>query len=276
MLTDTDSRSTLYIMALENDVKSVEFLLNHGANTELKDADGRTALHVAAWQGYTDIVQVLLLNGADVNSVDGGSRSALLSACWQGHLHIADILLTAGAEVNQQCCQGASPLAVSAQEGHIAVLKLLLQHGADPTLQDHHGRDPYRVALRNNNAVVAELLEKYMKRLSDYRGAELTRMGLDDDLESPLYACPTSYGYAKIGEHRSRSMTPGRDPNDPGASDGGSQHASDFTFGHTGHMAIILGRNDMEQGGAKPSSGIFENIKEKAKNGFSATKRNFL
>ena len=45
-------------MALECDVKAVEFLLNHGANTELKDADGRTALHVAAWQGYTDIVQV--------------------------------------------------------------------------------------------------------------------------------------------------------------------------------------------------------------------------
>ena len=47
-------------MALENDVKTVEFLLNHGANTELKDSDGRTGLHVAAWQGYTDIVQVFL------------------------------------------------------------------------------------------------------------------------------------------------------------------------------------------------------------------------
>ena len=92
-------------MALENDAKTVEFLLNHGANTELKDSDGRTALHVAAWQGYTDIVQVLLLNGADVNSVDSGNRSALLSACWQGHLVIADILLTAGASVNHQCGQ---------------------------------------------------------------------------------------------------------------------------------------------------------------------------
>ena len=56
---DTDGRSSLYIMALENDVKTVEFLLNHGANTELKDCDGRTGLHVAAWQGYTDIVQVM-------------------------------------------------------------------------------------------------------------------------------------------------------------------------------------------------------------------------
>ena len=33
---DYPFRSTLYIMALESDVKSVEFLLNHGANTELK------------------------------------------------------------------------------------------------------------------------------------------------------------------------------------------------------------------------------------------------
>ena len=30
---DTDFRSTLYIMALENDVKSVEFLLNHGESS---------------------------------------------------------------------------------------------------------------------------------------------------------------------------------------------------------------------------------------------------
>ena len=51
-------RSSLYIMALDNAVATVEFLLNHGANTELQDCDGRTALHVAAWQGYTDIVQV--------------------------------------------------------------------------------------------------------------------------------------------------------------------------------------------------------------------------
>ena len=54
-------RSSLYIMALDNAVATVEFLLNHGANTELQDCDGRTALHVAAWQGYTDIVQVKYL-----------------------------------------------------------------------------------------------------------------------------------------------------------------------------------------------------------------------
>ena len=56
--------------------------------------------------------------------------------------------------------------------------------------QDHHGRDPYRVALRNNNSSVAELLEQFMKRLSDYRAVAAT----DEDHESPLYASPTGTG----------------------------------------------------------------------------------
>lgn len=74
--------------------------------------------------------------------------------------------------------------------------------------------------------------------------------------------------YAKIGERRAqagKSQLAVAHPNM-------GQPADEFTFGHTGHMAIILGRNDGEQ--AKP--GLFENIKEKAKSGFSATKRNFL
>lgn len=54
----------------------------------------------------------------------------------------------------------------------------------------------------------------------------------------------------------------------------GAERTDEFTFGHTGHMDIILGRAELEPG--RHSTGIFENIKEKAKHGFSATKRNFL
>lgn len=55
-----------------------------------------------------------------------------------------------------------------------------------------------------------------------------------------------------------------------------AERTSDFTFGHTGHMDIILGRGGDQgpghSGGAR-GQGLFENIKEKAK---SVTKRNFL
>ena len=60
--------------------------------------------------------------------------------------------------------------------------------------------------------------------------------------------------------------------------DRGAERTADFTFGHTGHMDIILGRGggrggDTARDTARGTGGILENIKEKAKN---VTKRNFL
>ena len=75
----------------------------------------------------------------------------------------------------------------------------------------------YVYCFRNNNAIAAELLEKYMKRLSDSARTateNLHRLSLEDDPESPLYASPTAYGYAKIGAY-SRRTTPARDSVSP-------------------------------------------------------------
>lgn len=50
-LKDADSRTTLYILALENKLKVVKFLLDcSNVNVNIPDSEGRTALHVSAWQ----------------------------------------------------------------------------------------------------------------------------------------------------------------------------------------------------------------------------------
>merc|ERR1719270_3260717 len=120
----------------------------------------------------------------------------------------------------------------------------------DPMLQDHHGRDPYRVALRNNNASVAGLLENYMKRLSGYHGDSVVGGGVEGEEtdHSPLYASPTAYGYSKIGEHRLRQGTHSTNQSRMAEHqilagfDRCAERTNEFTFGHTGHMDIILGR----------------------------------
>ena len=121
---------------------------------------------------------------------------------------------------------------------------------------------------------LSQVLEKYMKRLSGYRasGPDLDRVagGLEEDLDSPLYASPTAYGYAKIGTNKMKSSpATGRVrasliiPSCPELSSSqsaeagggrasetqilagferGAERTSEFTFGHTGHMDIILGR----------------------------------
>lgn len=63
-LKDADSRTTLYILALENKLKIVKYLLEHSnINVNIPDSEGRTALHVAAWQGHLEMVKVLITQG---------------------------------------------------------------------------------------------------------------------------------------------------------------------------------------------------------------------
>lgn len=63
-LKDADSRTTLYILALENKIKIVKYLLEHSnINVNIPDSEGRTALHVASWQGHLEMVKLLISQG---------------------------------------------------------------------------------------------------------------------------------------------------------------------------------------------------------------------
>ena len=166
-----------------------------------------------------------------------------------------------------------------------------------------------------------------MKRLSGYRasGPDLDRVagGLEEDLDSPLYASPTAYGYAKIGSNKMKSspattgvicsslsclltlnLHPCRvlrlveaEPQRPRYWPASNGELRGRASSHLVTLAIWTsywagqGRWDslitllrqifyflhvLQAPPSRQSSGIFENIKEKAKHGFSATKRNFL
>ena len=52
-------------------------------------------------------------------------------------------------------------------------------------------------------------LKTYPKKMLIIFTENLSRLHLEDDPESPLYASPTAYGYAKIGAY-SRRTTPAR------------------------------------------------------------------
>ncbi|MEL4896292.1 ankyrin repeat domain-containing protein [Crocosphaera sp. Alani8] len=61
----------------ENYFKLVKFLLNNGANVNLKNEAGMTALMIAAEEGYVNILQLLLEKGADVNIKNESGETAL-------------------------------------------------------------------------------------------------------------------------------------------------------------------------------------------------------
>jgi ankyrin repeat protein len=52
----------------------VEFLIAHGAKTDVKDSVGRTALHIAFYFENRAIIQLLLDNHADMSIRDNMGR----------------------------------------------------------------------------------------------------------------------------------------------------------------------------------------------------------
>lgn len=163
---DADSRTTLYILALENKVKIVKFLLEHakGLDVNVTDLEGRTPLHVAAWQGHCEMVRMLIqLGHADVNANDLELRTPLHSCAWQGNHEVMEVLLCYGAQPDHACKQGATALGISAQEGHELCVGVLLRFGANPFKSDHCGRTPLKLALKSNRTNVLRILESYTK-----------------------------------------------------------------------------------------------------------------
>uniref|UniRef100_A0A336KWP8 CSON012661 protein n=1 Tax=Culicoides sonorensis TaxID=179676 RepID=A0A336KWP8_CULSO len=162
---DADSRSTLYILALENKLRMVKFLLEYSnVDVNIPDSEGRSALHVAAWQGHAEMVKLLITMGnANVNAMDLEYRSPLHSCAWQGNHEVMRLLLYYGAVPDHACKQGATALGISAQEGHEECVRILLQFGANPFKSDHCGRTPIKLAAKSNRNGVLRILEEYAK-----------------------------------------------------------------------------------------------------------------
>lgn len=77
-----------------------EFLLEKGADPNIKDKYGFTPLHKAIQSGQDDMIKLLIRHGMDLNIVDGGGQTPLHYAAASGNIQACVILINAGADVN--------------------------------------------------------------------------------------------------------------------------------------------------------------------------------
>ncbi len=126
---------------------------------EIAAPDGYAALHHAARGNATAAAEFLIENGAQVN-IRNHARRTPLHAAGLGHdaAAVARFLIEKGGDVNAQDALGRTPLHFAAKGGHAALLKVLLDARADARIRDGSEFEPLHHAALSGNAACTKIL----------------------------------------------------------------------------------------------------------------------
>ena len=163
-----NGKYTALMMACRSQhVRLVKFLLQQGANVQVKDKDGKTALHFACELTFTwkpascDLLNCLTENGADINALRKDNRTPLMVASSCGGVDQITFLIERGANVHLQDKNGDTALHHAARNmnNSLEIVCALTAAGASQ-MCNNQGLTPLLVASSiGNNAAVEELLK---------------------------------------------------------------------------------------------------------------------
>ncbi|KAB5530604.1 hypothetical protein PHYPO_G00131240 [Pangasianodon hypophthalmus] len=121
-------------------------------------------LHAAVNETDVRTVESLLQRGADPNLVlDEGVAAVHLAAGKESEkgLRCLKVLLQSGADPNLRSAEDLTPLHISAVWGCYQNLKLLLKNGGDPSLRDQGGNKAVDLAEQEENSKCASILQEF-------------------------------------------------------------------------------------------------------------------
>ena len=141
------------------DVEIIESLLKAGADPNIQDHEGSTPLIIAASEnGNKKTAQLLIDHNARVDLANDKNITALYFAAQNGYTQFVKILIDAGADTDIAMEQGATPLFIAAQLGHNKIAEMLIRAGADQTIALDNGMTPKKIAVENGHDDIAAML----------------------------------------------------------------------------------------------------------------------
>ncbi|KAN0072724.1 ankyrin repeat domain-containing protein 50-like protein 3 [Elaphomyces granulatus] len=138
--------------------KTVQMLLDRGADANAQGGGYGNALQAASRSGHEKIVQMLLDQGADVDAQGGLYGNSLQAASHGGHEKIVQMLLDRGADVNAQGGYYGNALQSASLAGHEKIVQMLLDRGADVDAQGGLHGNALQAASRGGHEEIVQML----------------------------------------------------------------------------------------------------------------------
>ncbi|WP_373073236.1 ankyrin repeat domain-containing protein [Sulfurimonas sp.] len=138
----------------------IKFLLEHGANPNIKTSDNKTILHFTARNSSLNIVKSLVENNADINAAQPDGWEPLHLAARYNNIDVVKYLANNGADLNAQTVYKGKinytplHLALYREKEEIkdqeAIVKYLIGMDTNLMLKDSYGRTAQIVATQSN------------------------------------------------------------------------------------------------------------------------------
>jgi ankyrin repeat protein len=131
----TTGRSGLHIVVERRDITWLRFLLQKGANPNIRDNQGVTPLVLAAQAGFIEGAQALIAAGAKVDVPNSTGETPLISAVHRHDVEMMRVLLKAGADPDRSDSSGRSARDYAKAAGENSQLASEIDRNALPATQ---------------------------------------------------------------------------------------------------------------------------------------------
>ena len=169
---DNKDSTPLHVASQCGNAKAARLLLEHGANIYAQNKEGQTPRHLllTMWSHKVpdddvDSIRFFLERGADVDTADNNHSTLLHQASFGGNIKVAHLLLEHGANIDARNKEGHTPLhrgLVRLGDGagahYFDTMRLLLEHGADVDALDDAQSTPLHMASEYGSAKATRLL----------------------------------------------------------------------------------------------------------------------
>lgn len=152
-----DNQCALNEAIYYNKKNTILFLIENGADVNLKNSANKTPLDFAIDKNDSEIVKILINNGAKITN-SNSRMSPLIYACVKSKTDIVKTLIESGSNIDEKIYLDESPITLACEDGYTEIVKLLIDAGADINTQAFLDWTPLMKAVKYRHLEVVKLL----------------------------------------------------------------------------------------------------------------------